>query len=72
MKGRRIGFAIQVPMEKGRRQVSIGVVDHVSQSQGFVTYKEKIVPDSNQKLRITLTPGPVSSAGTGAPYHRFD
>ena len=39
MKGRRIGFAIQVPMEKGRHHVSIGVVDHVSQSQGFATYK---------------------------------
>jgi VWFA-related protein len=39
MKGRRIGFAIQVPLENGRHQVSIGVVDHVSQEQGFATMK---------------------------------
>jgi hypothetical protein len=40
MKGRRIGFAIQVPVEKNRHQVSIGVVDHVSQSRGFATLKD--------------------------------
>jgi len=39
MKGRRIGFAIQVPIEKGRHQISVGVVDHVSQGQGFATLK---------------------------------
>jgi VWFA-related protein len=39
MKGRRIGFAIQVPLENGRDRISIGVVDHVSQEQGFVTMK---------------------------------
>jgi VWFA-related protein len=39
MKGRRIGFAIQVPIEKGRHSISIGVVDHVSQGQGFATMK---------------------------------
>ena len=39
MKGRRIGFAIQVPLEKGRHQISVGVVDHVSQGQGFATLK---------------------------------
>ena len=39
MKGRRIGFAIQVPVEKAKPQVSIGVVDHVSQSQGFAMLK---------------------------------
>ena len=39
MKGRRIGFAIQVPLENGRHQVSIGVVDHISQGQGFATMK---------------------------------
>lgn len=42
MKGRRIGFAIQVPLENGRNQVSIGVVDHVSQGQGFATLKAAI------------------------------
>jgi VWFA-related protein len=39
MKGRRIGFAIQVPLEKGRDRVSIGVVDHISHEQGFATLK---------------------------------
>jgi len=39
MKGRRIGFAIQVPLEKGRDRISIGVLDHVSHEQGFVTMK---------------------------------
>ena len=39
MKGRRIGFAIQVPIESGRNQVSVGVVDHVSQEHGFATLK---------------------------------
>ena len=39
MKGRRIGFAIQVPIEKNRHQVSVGVLDHVSQEQGFATLK---------------------------------
>ena len=39
MKGRRIGFAIQVPIEKGRKQVSVGVLDHISQEQGFATLK---------------------------------
>jgi VWFA-related protein len=39
MQGRRIGFAIQVPLEKGRHQISVGVVDHVSQGQGFATLK---------------------------------
>jgi VWFA-related protein len=39
MKGRRIGFAIQVPLENGRNRISIGVLDHVSQEQGFVTMK---------------------------------
>ncbi len=37
MKGRRIGFAVQVPIEKGRDQISVGVVDHLSQVQGFAT-----------------------------------
>ncbi len=45
MKGRRIGFAVQVPVEKGRHQVSVGVVDHLSQIQGFAT------------MRITGHPG---------------
>ncbi|HUF17388.1 MAG TPA: VWA domain-containing protein, partial [Thermoanaerobaculia bacterium] len=39
MKGRRIGFAVQVPVEKGRHQVSVGVVDHLSQIQGFATMR---------------------------------
>jgi VWFA-related protein len=39
MKGRRIGFFIQVPLENGRDRISIGVVDHISQEQGFVTMK---------------------------------
>ncbi|HEX6096976.1 MAG TPA: VWA domain-containing protein [Thermoanaerobaculia bacterium] len=39
MQGRRIGFAIQVPLEKGRDRISVGVLDHVSQEQGFVTMK---------------------------------
>jgi hypothetical protein len=42
MKGRRIGFAIQVPIEKGRHSISIGVVDHVSQGQGFATMKASL------------------------------
>ncbi|HEX6096978.1 MAG TPA: VWA domain-containing protein [Thermoanaerobaculia bacterium] len=39
MKGRRIGFAIQVPLEKGRDRISVGVLDHVSHEQGFATLK---------------------------------
>jgi VWFA-related protein len=39
MQGRRIGFAIRIPLEKGRDRVSVGVVDHVSQEQGFATMK---------------------------------
>jgi VWFA-related protein len=39
MKGRRIGFAIQVPLEKGRDRISVGVLDHISHEQGFATLK---------------------------------
>lgn len=39
MKGRRIGFAVQVPVVKGREQISVGVVDHLSQIQGFATLR---------------------------------
>jgi VWFA-related protein len=39
MKGRRIGFAVKVPMDKNPKQVSVGVVDQVSQVQGFATIK---------------------------------
>jgi len=39
MKGRRIGFAVQVPMDKDPKQISVGVVDIVSQTQGFATVK---------------------------------
>lgn len=39
MKGRRIGFAVQVPMQRGRDQISVGVVDHLSQVQGFATLR---------------------------------
>jgi VWFA-related protein len=39
MKGRRIGFAVQVPMDKDPKQISVGVVDHVSQVQGFSVVK---------------------------------
>lgn len=39
MQGRRIGFAIRIPLEKGRDRVSVGVVDHVSHEQGFATMK---------------------------------
>ena len=42
LKGRRIGFAIQVPLENGRDRISIGVLDHVSQEQGFVTMKAEL------------------------------
>ncbi|MEO8379197.1 MAG: hypothetical protein ABI779_05995, partial [Acidobacteriota bacterium] len=39
MKGRRIGFAVQVPMDRNPKQISVGVVDHVSQAQGFAMIK---------------------------------
>ncbi|HET8773310.1 MAG TPA: VWA domain-containing protein [Thermoanaerobaculia bacterium] len=39
MKNRRIGFAIQVPLEKGRDKISVGVLDHISHEQGFATLK---------------------------------
>jgi VWFA-related protein len=39
MKGRRIGFAVTVPMDKDPKQISVGVVDQVSQVQGFATIK---------------------------------
>ena len=39
MKGQRIWFVLQVPLEKDRHQVSVGVVDHVSHNQGFATLK---------------------------------
>lgn len=47
---------------------------------GFQTWRETLVPDQNQKLRLTLVaaprtagPGPASTAGTStaAPYHKF-
>lgn len=37
MKGRRIGFAVQIPMDKNPKQISVGVVDMVSQTEGFAT-----------------------------------
>jgi VWFA-related protein len=39
MKGRRIGFAVQVPVDKNPNQISVGVVDLVSQVQGFAMTK---------------------------------
>ena len=57
---------LDIKLAKGTTPVNVEI-----RQQGFVTIKEKVVPDANQKLRITLTPGPVSSAG-GQPYHRFD
>ncbi len=42
MKGRRIGFSIQVPLEQGRHQISVGVIDHVSHEQGFVRLKAQL------------------------------
>lgn len=38
-KGKAIGFAVQVPIEKGRDQISVGVLDQVSQTQGFAMVK---------------------------------
>jgi serine/threonine-protein kinase len=37
---------------------------------GYVTVKEKLVPDVNQKLRLTLVPA--QGAATATPFHRFD
>jgi VWFA-related protein len=37
MKGRRIAFVVQVPMDRNPKQISVGVIDHVSQIQGFAT-----------------------------------
>lgn len=42
MKGRRIGFSIQVPLEDGRDLISVGVIDHVSHEQGFVRMKAQL------------------------------
>jgi serine/threonine-protein kinase len=40
---------------------------------GYLTVKEKIVPDVNQKLRLTLVPVPQQGgAATATPFHRFD
>lgn len=39
---------------------------------GYVTVKERIVPDVNQKLRLTLVPAQQGTAATGTPFHRFD
>ena len=39
---------------------------------GYVTVKERIVPDVNQKLRLTLVPVQQGTAATGTPFHRFD
>ena len=38
---------------------------------GYVTVKEKIIPDVNQKVRLTLVPAQ-GGATTAAPFHRFD
>lgn len=57
---------IDLKLAKGTTAVNVEI-----RQPGFVTVKEKIVPDANQKLRITLSPVPVSSGGA-APYHRFD
>lgn len=37
MKGRAVGFAILVPVEKGRDRVSVGVLDHTTLTTGFAT-----------------------------------
>ena len=38
---------------------------------GYVTVKERVVPDVNQKLRLTLAPAQ-GGAATATPFHRFD
>ena len=42
---------------------------------GYRTLKEQIVPDVDQRLRLTLTAVPRTAPATTAsanPYHRFD
>lgn len=39
---------------------------------GYVTVKERVVPDVNQKLRLTLVPAAQGPAATATPFHRFD
>ena len=39
---------------------------------GYVTVKERVVPDVNQKLRLTLVPMQQGTAATATPFHRFD
>lgn len=38
-KGKAVGYAVQVPLEKGRDQISVGVLDLLSQTQGFAMVK---------------------------------
>jgi eukaryotic-like serine/threonine-protein kinase len=44
---------------------------------GYVSIKERVVPDQNQKLRLTLQAergpaAPPAAPGSSVPYHRFD
>jgi len=37
--GRNMTFVVQVPMDQDPKQISVGVVDHLSQTQGYATIK---------------------------------
>jgi VWFA-related protein len=39
MKGRKLAFAVKVPMNAHPKQVSVGVIDHVSHTEGFALMK---------------------------------
>jgi hypothetical protein len=58
---------LDIKLAKGNTPVNVEI-----RQNGFVTVKEKVVPDANQKLRITLVPGPGPVTSAGGPYHRFD
>jgi hypothetical protein len=41
---------------------------------GYQTLKERVVPDVNQRLKLTLVPvaaGPAPTTAASAPYHKF-
>ena len=41
-------------------------------AQGYQTLRESVVPDVDQRLKLTLTGTAKTPAPNATPYHRFD
>jgi serine/threonine protein kinase len=60
---------VELKLPKGREALDVEI-----RHAGYQTLREEIVPDVDQKLRLTLVPSPSHAAPTApsAPYHRFE